>query len=69
MTPFLVHRTPTTTVKYQLVVVDGTAATVIWIHMIDFDFSAVAHPNCRWASAEVKLYTQHRCLGGWMVWW
>ena len=24
-----------------------TLATVIWTHMIDFDFSAVVHPICR----------------------
>ena len=36
-------------------------ATVIWTHMIDFEFSAVVWPICRWTSAEVKSYTQDCC--------
>ena len=38
-------------------------ATVIWTHMIDFDFSAVEQPIYRRMSAEVKLYIQHHCHG------
>ena len=38
-----------------------STATVIWTHMIDFDFSADAHPIYGQTSAEVKLYTQHCC--------
>ena len=36
-------------------------ATVIWTHMIDCKFSAVACSICRRMSAEVKSYTQHNC--------
>ena len=48
------------------------AAIVIWIHMIDFDFSAVIHiPSVEKTSAEIKIvyiHTEHCCRGNLETW-
>ena len=44
------------------------AAIVLWIHMIDFDFSAVVHiPSVEKTSAKIKIAYTHRTLLSWKL--